>query len=159
MNATVEHLALSSAIRCIQRSITRIAAIITEEKNQRIFFEPFFLQKLQHVAHIVIHTGNHRQRRAAQGIFDMRKALQVGLLGLHRFVGSNVRNEQEERLVLMTLNEVDRFATEGIGRIGIKLNRLHTAVHLRIILRRGIRKIDVTVLHPVGFVKATLGRI
>ena len=59
----------------------------------------------------------------------------------------------------MPINELQGFTAKGIGGILLHHDRLHVAVHLRVILRRSIGKIDVTVLHPIGLVKATLGRI
>ena len=60
-------------------------------------------------------------------VFDMGEFFHVGISPLKRTVDRIVGEVEKKRFVVMTINEVDRFAGEGIGEIFGFFDRLTTA--------------------------------
>ena len=57
-------------------------------------------------------------------VFDVGEFFHVGICSLKRAVDRVVGEEEKERFVVMTINEVDRFSSEGVGQVCRFFNRL-----------------------------------
>ena len=131
------------------------AAVVAGENHQRVLGQPKLIELRQDAANAFVDARDHRRVRRI--VMPARRRLVLEpldqlLLRLVRRVHAEVRQVQEERLVLVPLDEIDRAVRQKIGqvltlrilglRVGLeiemparRLNRLVEAALARMMLR------------------------
>ena len=71
---------------------------------------------LHHGADAVIHIREHGSEDATVHVVDVSEFFHVGIGSLERAV-HGVVGKEEERFVVVAINEVDGFAGEGVGEV------------------------------------------
>ena len=146
---------LESSVRLLARLAGR-AAVVAEEKDERVLLQFCLAQFGEHATHVLIQRGHHAQQGAPVQIGDVGKLRQMLRLGLHRPVRRHKGDIEEERLALVPLDEGCRLASEGIGGVCFLPHRLGAAIQIADEAGLLVRERHAAVRMPEGLVKAAL---
>ena len=95
----------------------RRPAVVAAKEDQRVLLQVAAAQLVEHLADGLVQGQGHRAIRAPHGIGNRGELFQSFVGGVHRRVHGVERQVEEERLLLMHVDERDRLAGEGIGQI------------------------------------------
>ena len=93
------------------------AAIVADEAHERVPVQAGVAEFCAHPANCLVHGEHHRVVLAALRVFDVRKFCEALVGGLHRGVHGVESQVKEPRLDLVSLDESDRLAAEGVGGV------------------------------------------
>ena len=94
------------------------AAVVRQEDDQRVVGDPRFLQGVEDPADRVVERGDHPEVDPPQFVLLVGEPVVVLLRDLERRVRRVERRVEEERLIGVPADEVDRLVAEDVGDVG-----------------------------------------
>ena len=147
-DAALVVLVLAAAQRRVHRRLRERAAVVADEKEQRVFPHSLGLERRDDFADRIVHPLAHREQRVAVGVAGVKfRDLIRGRL--QRRVDGVEREIHEERLRLFTRDECRRRLAEPVREIArllhgrrAAIDRIVRVVQLEIIVRAAPEKAE-----------------
>jgi hypothetical protein len=149
--------ALQRAVAACRRGCG--AAVVAEEKDERVFLLAVGADLREHLADGVVHRGLHCAVGAAPFVLDGAESLEIGRGGFERRMHRIERQVAEPRLALVLCDEVHRVLSECLGGVADVVHRLGALEDGIARVRRGVEVVMRAAEEAEVFVEATLERM